>query len=154
MRILEDHSKAEIEEMAESLQVVLENDPAVQFCCELLSRLHLWDDLVDGQERSTEHINETFVWFLSMRENPFFLRYESHLMPLLYSCILQWTDANVIEGKKEESQYHKAYMLRAFIYQIWAYCAFLLKGYDGYQKLQGVMQEFYQEEFDQYVKDL
>ena len=153
MKIFDDEVK---EEMADSLLTLFKgNADAVMFCMELLWVYHLWDDLIDqDKERTKDDINQAFfMLFDKLRRNVFFRQYENELYPLITSSILQWMDSNELEKKGELSDLRKAYMLRAFIYQIWCYCAYLIGGFDYYKEVGPVMQTIYVEEFDEYIKE-
>jgi hypothetical protein len=139
------------EETAEALLGVLQgNHDAVMFCMELLYVYHYWDDQVDGDKRDPEDANTVFlILFDKFKRNPFYNHYRNELDVLIMSSILQWLDANELEKKGELSDLRKAYMLRAFIIQIWGYCAYLLGGIDYYRTIN--MQDLYEEDFDRYI---
>ena len=153
MNIYDDEVK---QEMAESLlPLLLDNVDAVMFCMELLYVYHLWDDLVDmDRERSAEDVNKAFsIVLMEFRRNPFYAANRYDLDPLITLSILQWHDSNVLEAHGEESGLRKAFMLRAYIYQIWAYCAYLVGGLDHYREVGPLIQSMYQEEYDEYKKE-
>jgi hypothetical protein len=103
---------------------------AVALCLDLLAVAHTWDDLVDGDKPvSPAEINAVFKRLLiDIPRNPFYRACQDELMPLLQNVFLQWQAANVFEA--ERSNLPKAYMLRAGIYQIFAYVAWLIGGDD------------------------
>ena len=153
MNLFDDEVK---EDMADALLQFLQGDTeAVSFCMELLWVYHLWDDLYDGdKDRTQDDINAAFFRvFHRLRTNTFFRQYQDELYPLITSSILQWMDSNALEQQGDRHELHKAYMLRAFIYQIWNYCAFLIGGFDYYKEVGPVMQKIYIEPFEDYVKE-
>ena len=142
------------EEFFDFMMELTDDVEASQFCVELLYVFHKWDDFVDGDPVNSEDANQAFfLVFSKFQGNTFFRTYEKDLQPLILSSILQWFDANAIEKKGEPDELRKAYMLRANIYQIWAYCVFLLKGYDFYIGMDGLMQTIYNEKYDDYIKE-
>lgn len=145
------------EETADSLLELMKGDvDAVMFCMELLYTYHVWDDLVDKDKpRTSEEISQAFFFSLSnFNHNPFYLRYQSRLIPLIESSILQWLDSNELEKSGDEQDLHKAYMLRAFIIQIWGYCVFLVGGIDHYRSVGSLVQSLYCEVFNDYVEEM
>lgn len=152
MNIFNDDVKKEV---ADFLLKVFDDPEAVKFCMELLYVFHLWDDLYDqDKERSKDDINQGFVILLDrLRRNSFFRVHQNDLYPLIMSSVLQWHDANIFEDEGEYENLRKSYMLRANIYQIWAYCAFLLKGYDFYKGLRGAFSRLYDEDYEMYLEE-
>lgn len=155
MNIFEDDEAVKTE-TADSLLVLFKQDQnAVNFCMELLYVYHLWDDLVDGdKERSKESINHAFMSILTQfQRNPFYRHYQDDLLPLITSTILQWFDANQME-KGNLNDLRKAFMLRAAIIQVWAYCAYLIGGVDYYLEVGPTIQRMYEEDFDEFVGEM
>jgi hypothetical protein len=67
---------------------------------------HTYDDLVDRDKPVSPQALHTFVWRLlfELPLNPFFVKHQSVLRPLLMTGILNWIAANDMErsGSKEE----------------------------------------------------
>lgn len=141
------------EETAESLLEILGDSDAVMFCMQLLYAYHFWDDIYDGEKRSKDDLYQAFsITMIDIRRNPFYLRFQPQLDTLIASSFLQWMDANKLEESKEHL--NKAYMLRANIIQIWAYCAFLIGGMEHYKNVGVVIQKMYQEDFNEYCEEI
>lgn len=104
------------------------DESAVRYCLDLLTVAHAWDDLID-RDRAVEDVDGVFRRLLvDIPLNPFFQRFQAHLVPLAGSVILQWHAANALEAEPRGADRAKAYMLRAGIYQIFAYVAWLIGG--------------------------
>lgn len=78
--------------------VLLGRTDAVEFCTMLGELSQTWDDLIDGTFRELTDVNSAFLIALfGIRENSFFQRHESELVPLMKAAIHDWLDANVLE---------------------------------------------------------
>lgn len=69
----------------------------------------------------------------------------------MMSAILQWETANILEtGDKKDRD--KAYMLRASLYQIIHYCAYLIGGLQWANEVGPDIWRFYEEDIDTYLE--
>jgi hypothetical protein len=134
----------------ENLNELLGDMSAVEFCVLLFQISQLFDDIYDdgvSKDECLELIMKTMVYLPS---NNFYRTFQSQLQPLITSMFLQWMSANKIETQGIEGELEKSYMLRAFIYQIFHFCAILLnRDIDGelFQKMYGEKFEEYKREF-------
>ena len=147
----------EIERLRTHLAPVLRDEHAVQFCVQLLELIHVWDDLIDrDHEVDAVTINRTMLTALiDLPLNPFYHRHIQTLAPLLLNASLQWQDANSMEGPDApESDLNMAWMLRASVYQIFAFCAFLLGGMDYAREVGPTIRRMYGESLQQYREEM
>ena len=128
------------------------DEDAILFAQKLFAAAQIWDDIAD--EGATEEHNALSEWLLYGKSlNPFYARFRGQLDPVLYCMYAQWRDATVLEtASKEDCE--KAFMLRAGIYTVWSFMAYLLGGethakecgpeiYRSYgEKLEDVLKEF------------
>jgi hypothetical protein len=136
----------------EKLSPVLKGDQwALQYCIDVMFIAHLWDDLIDGDFRSKEDINEAFrIALIDIPKNPFYLAHIGDLRPLMMNVILQWQDANVLEkGNREDRA--KAFMLKASVLQLFNYCAYLVGGPAWAIEVGPDVRRFYVESIDDYI---
>jgi len=136
--------------LAEALSHYLEPD-AAKLCLELLYLANFYDDVYDG-DKPKDVYKALIIDMVSIRRNPFFLRFQGELTTLITSMTLQWIAANKLEENKEHLE--KAYMLRAGIYQVIAYCAFLSGGLDHYLECGDEIYKLYGETFENYSEEL
>lgn len=138
--------------LKEHLDLLLKDEFAVKYCCDLWLQLQLFDDIYDegvlDKESSLKLIQLSMV---EIPNNPFFVRFQPYLQPLQYSLFLQWVSANKEEDTK--GALHKAYMLRAFIFQIVHLCSSLLFGVEYAKENSQVFQELYGETFEEYQEE-
>lgn len=140
----------------EKLLYFLKGDrDALAFLVDLMYVVHLWDDLIDkDKDRSDFEINEAFrILMVDIPGNPFYIRFGSHLRPLLQNMILQWLDANVLE-KASDHDKHMAYMLRSSPLQVMNYCAFLIGGPVWYEDVGPNMRRIYEESLDDFMGEM
>lgn len=131
--------------LKENLSNFLQDDNATAFCMTLFDISQGFDDIYDeGQLSKKDTLKLISKTLIELPNNPFFCAYKHKLQPLLESYFLQWKSANAIESSRGDL--HKAYMLRAFIYQIFHYCAYIL-GRDVPEEL---FQDLYGETFKEY----
>ena len=140
-----------------SLFPLLKGDSeATTFCVDLMNICQVWDDLIDkDSEYTDDDINKTFQTLLfSLPMNSFYVAHQHELRPLIMNSILKWFDANEMEKGKEESDLHMSYMLRAEIYSIFCYVAFLIGGLN-YAKTVGVkIRRLYSEKLSEFIEEM
>ena len=136
--------------LAESLSHYLDPD-AVKLCLELLYLANFYDDVYDG-DKPKDVYKALMIDMVSIRRNPFYLRFQDELNTLITSMSLQWIAANKLEEGKEHLE--KSYMLRAGAYQIFAYCAFLCGGLDHYKNCGHEIYKLYGETFQDYSQEV
>ncbi len=129
---------------------------AIAFINSLVYVFHLWDDLIDkDKERSPQDISLAFeTCILGFNVNPFFRTYINELLPLITSCIMKWKDANVMELSDDDHQVNQAWMLRAGLYDIVHYCAFLVGGQGWIEQVGVDIRCFYQEKLGDFKKEM
>jgi len=69
----------------------------------MIKAIHLWDDLIDKDSKiEDEDINDVFTFLMvDMPLNPFYVRYQRDIAPMMNTIILKWHTANVFEKEKE-----------------------------------------------------
>ena len=92
---------------AELLRELLCGDEdAVAFYRHVANLSHTYDDLIDGDKAVSPPQVHAWVWtaLFELPLNPFFVRFEGTLRPLLMTGILNWIAANEMErsGSREE----------------------------------------------------
>jgi hypothetical protein len=127
---------------------------AVALCLDLLAVAHTWDDLVDGDKPvPPTEVNTVFKKLLiDIPRNPFYRAFQDQLMPLFQNVFLQWQAANVFEAEKTDLP--KAYMLRAGIYQVFAYVAWLIGGDDHAALVSPQVWRLYGEKLDAFEEEM
>lgn len=128
---------------------------AVKFCLDLWDISQVWDDLVDkDSDVPAEKISDAFTKAIfELTGNPFYVEHIMTFRPLIMDTILQWEDANSLEHSTDQAK-HMAYMLRAGIYNIFCYCAFLIVGHDAYRAMQGKMRLMYGETLQSFMEEM
>ena len=132
------------------------NTEATTFCVDLMNIYQVWDDLIDRDSEYTDSdVNKAFQTLLfSLPMNSFYVANQHELRPLIMNSILKWFDANEMEKGKEESDLNMSYMLRAEIYSIFCYVAFLVGGLN-YAKTVGVeIRRLYSEKLPEFIEEM
>ena len=131
------------------------NIDAMRLIIDIFDLIHIWDDLVDkDKERTSDEINNAFrIALIDIPLNPFYQRYQGHLIPLIMNCILQWEDANEME-KMGDSDKHQAFMLRASVIQLISYCAFLIGGMEWSRQVGTNIRKMYIEQLDKFMEEM
>jgi len=133
------------------------NQDAVDFCLLLWDIAQVWDDLVDrDNSRSMYEISKIFFdCLISLQRNLFYQKYQNHLIPLIANTILKWYDSEILEREKaSEDDLHKAYMLRAGLYDIFNYCAYLVGGFAWATAVGAQMRRMYAERYEEYREEI
>jgi hypothetical protein len=132
------------------------NTEATVFCVDLMNICQVWDDLIDRDVKYTDNdINRTFQTLLfSLPMNEFYVKYQNELRPLIMNSILKWFDANKMEQGKEESDLNMAYMLRAEIYSIFCYVAFLVGGINHAKEVGIEIRRIYGEKLPEFIEEM
>ncbi len=133
-------------------QWLKDDEMAITFCQDIIFIAHLWDDLIDHDERPAADVNHAFTAALiNIPQNPFYQAFQSDLRPVMLQAILQWQAANDMEnGSKQDRD--KAYMLRASILHIILHCAYLVGGVDWANRVSIDIYRFYNESIDTYYE--
>lgn len=137
----------------EQLMVLFEDVNASRYCSDLWLQLQLMDDVYDegkttSKEEALQLINLSLV---EIPNNPFYKAYYSQLNAFNHSIFLQWASANKMETEKRDLD--KAYMLRAFVVQVFHYVGALLKGTQFAFDNSDIFQALYGETFNDYVEE-
>lgn len=148
---------SEIEKLQAHLAPVLQDSDAMRFCLQLMDLIHIWDDLIDKDiEPDAETINRAMLTALvDLPLNPFYHKHVQALAPLLVNAFLQWQDANSMEVPgAPDSDLNMAWMLRASVYQIFAFCVFLAGGMDYARQVGPTVRRMYGEKLEQYKEEM
>ena len=141
----------------QTLKVFLKNDFwAIKLCLDVWDAFQIWDDMVDKTHDRTEFdINHSYrVFIVELSKNPFYLKHISDLMPIINLCIMQWTDANKLEKLEGEDYRNKAYMLRACIFNLFRYCAYLVGGHEWGDTIGPDIWNSYGETLEGFLKEM
>ena len=133
------------------------NHAACQYCLDLWDIAQVWDDLIDGDHVEGDEINKVMVKATSsLHTNPFFVQYASSLIPVQVSTFLQWRDATTIEldPERTEDDLAKCYMLRAGLYSLFAFVAFLVGGDEWAKQVGPQIRRHYGEKFSEYRQEM
>ena len=118
-----------------------------------------WDDLADG-DAAVSHgaLDDAFVRALTMLpRNPFWLRHQADLLPLLEAWILDWQTANVIERGQLDNQdmLRVAWVIRDSSAALIVACARIVGGWAWARAVSlEVRAWLHDEPFDRYVGGL
>jgi hypothetical protein len=137
--------------LRENLSNLLKNEEAVNFCCDVFDIAQGFDDIYDKDADKKGVYDLLWLTIFRLPHNQFFSTFRAQLDPLLMSLLLQWQSANVLEENKGDL--NKAYMLRAFFYQLCHFCAALLHGFAYAQEQSVNFQSLYGESFAEYSKE-
>lgn len=90
----------------------------------------MWDDLIDkDKEVKEDMIHHVFTeLIMKLPNNPFFIQHRAYLVPLLFSAIVSWRTANVLE-KGSRSERALSYTLRSVDLQILLGMIHIIKGH-------------------------
>lgn len=144
------------ENLKKNLEYCLKGDIwAVKLCIDLFEIAQVWDDLIDRDNNvNDDKINEAFIKALvELPSNPFYYEHIVELKTLVMNVILQWLDANVLEKGSFRDKI-MAYMLRAGIYQVFNYCAYLVGGIEWAKKIGPDMRRLYGETLKDFLKEM
>lgn len=148
---------AELERLQAHLSPIIRDADAMRFCLQLMDLIHVWDDLIDkDREVDDTTINRAMLTALvDIPLNPFYHRHIQTLAPLMLNAFLQWQDANSMEvSDAPDSDLNMAWMLRASVYQIFAFCAFLTGGMDYALRVGPTIRRMYGETLEQYKQEM
>jgi len=132
------------------------NLAAVKFCLDLTYILHLWDDLIDKDvERKPEEISYAFkLALIDLTDNPFYMKNLRELKPAIVDIILKWEDANILEKSRSNNDVAMAWMLRAELFQMFNYCAYLIGGWQWAKEVGPQMRRMYGEKLIDFLKEM
>jgi len=133
----------------ENLIQVLGDINAAKLCYDYFIIAQYWDDLIDrDNELSDIEIHDAFYTSLiTIPTNPFYLKNSHKILPILEITIYKWFQANKYE--KEKKELHKAYMLRAGLYDIFSACYIAIHGIGADFNIY----DLYGETFNEFIKE-
>ena len=115
-----------------ALERLLQGDlDAVRMVADLYQAMHCWDDLIDRDRAvSDEQINTAFWTVLcELPTNPFYLRHQQQLTPILRNILIDWIDSTTLEREFGGDGRAYAYGLRASLATLVSQCSWLIGGY-------------------------
>lgn len=140
------------------LAALLGDPAAVDFCMSLMGLIHAWDDLVDRDKPlEPQVINRAFLTALvDLPLNPFYHRHVQALAPVLINAFLQWRDANTMEQAEipTEKDLNLAFVLRASVFQVFVFCAFLIGGIELSREIGPDIRRLYVEHLEEYKEEI
>ena len=130
------------------------HEAAKSLSFEILELVHIWDDLYDQDNpASPEDVNKAFFSAIyGLQNNPIWKACD--LNTHMLNVIFRWHDANVLEQSKDEEDWHKAYMLRAGVYDLFVIIAFHLLGQEWARKIGPMVRRFYSETLSDFVEEV
>lgn len=118
----------------------------------------VWDDCVDGDRVLTrEAVDGAFIRALcSLPRNPFWLRHQADLLPLLEAWIMDWQTATTIEQRaaRDASLLPVAWLIRDSSAGLIVACARVIGGWEWAQTVAlEVRAALHDEPFDDYARE-
>ena len=132
------------------------NTDATVLCVDLMNICQVWDDLVDrDKEYTDDDINRTFQTMLfRLPLNKFYDKNQDELRPVIMNAILKWFDSNEMEKEAKTEDLHMTYMLRAEIYSIFCYVAFLVGGLEYAKTVGPQIRRIYNEKLPEFIEEM
>jgi len=129
---------------------------AIKLCMDVWDLFQVWDDLVDKtHDRTEQEITRSFrTLMVELPKNPFYREYAVEITTILNLCVMQWTDANKLERAKGGDHRNKAYVLRACIFNLYRYCAYLVGGQEWADSIGPVIWDSYGETLEGFLKEM
>lgn len=131
---------------------------AVAYCSMMVEVVSLWDDLIDGDDRSEKDINQVFrLLVFDIPMNPFFSAYKHILCPIHLSVYRAWDDANTMErapGPNVNADLEKTFMLRAHLYDLFVMVAYLVGGDEWAETIGPSIRRTYSERLNDYIEEV
>jgi hypothetical protein len=134
----------------------LGNTEAISFCLGIVKSAHLWDDLIDKDNDYTDkEVHDVFSFLMfEMPSNPFYIRHQRELSPIMMSILLKWHTANIFEKERQEGDINKAFVLRAELYQLFVICAVLTGGREWGIEVSPTIWRSYGELFEDFKQEI
>lgn len=128
---------------------------AINYALAIWDLAQMWDDLID-EYPTDKAINKAMLFAsTTLPALPFMRAHADKLCALQTSTFLEWQDANVIEKNPELHEHlPKAYMLRAGIYSIFSYVAYLVGGFEWASEMGPEIRAFYGETLEQFTEEI
>lgn len=113
-----------------------------------------WDDLVDGDEISTDEVNRCFVNCLFVLPTNPIVQQMPELPHHIYNVFLRWRDSTWLEqNEPTDDNLNKCYMLRAGFYDIFVLIAAKIYGDDYAREVGPTVRKFYGETLDDFKQE-
>ena len=146
---------AEEQDLMRNLLHLLGNQDAVKFCLDLAMVIHAHDDLIDkDKERTNEDFNRAFTAMMfDMPNNPFYMAYGHQLRPIILSMIMKWKVANEFESGTNGHHKRMAWMLRADVFNVFHYCAYLIGGHEFAEEVGPSIWALYGESLSDFLEE-
>jgi hypothetical protein len=149
--------KVSLESFRAFFEEIFKGDLAsIKFCLDLLEVAHVWDDLVDKDNRLTSgEINRVFITAIFGLQN-YPLWFSAGLNHLVLNSFLKWRDANEIENNplSSDDDLSKSYMLRAGLYDVFAVIAYHLYGDEWAREVGPKIRLLYGEKLKDYILEM
>jgi hypothetical protein len=100
---------------------------AVVWLLDMWNLIQVLDDVADGDEIDRPNLDAAiFASLVGMPSNPFFQKYQAHLLPALTQMVLKWMASDIAE--REGCADERSYMWRAGFYDVVLMVATLVHG--------------------------
>lgn len=131
------------------------NAEACTLAMNIISVLHIWDDLIDKDKSLTdEEINGAFLTALVSIGGS--TLWTPDIAANMFNVYLRWHDANVIEKRKQatDNELAKAWMLRAGCYDLFVLLAVKLYGLDWGNHIGPIVRDWYGETLEDFIEEV
>jgi len=126
---------------------------AIRYCMCVWRVCHFWDDIIDGDPVTKQEANEAMSSaMVEINRNPFFKNNIDVLNGVVSLIVANWHVANEYEAAKHHLE--KAYMLRAYLYNLPIICAFIIDGQPWANQVAKVAWESYGETFQSFIEEI
>lgn len=119
----------------------------------VLEAVHLWDDLIDGDEIDNRDVNRVFLkLFTVLAPHPL---WDRELSGLMYSVYLRWQEANTFECDPDATDHElsQAWMLRAGVYDIFILLAAKRFGTEWAEAIGPEVRRAYGEQLNSFIEE-
>lgn len=120
----------------------------------VLEAVHLWDDLIDGDEVNPGDVNRVFLrLFTVLAPHPL---WDRELSGLMYSVYLRWQEANTFERDADATDHElsQAWMLRAGVYDIFILLAAKRFGTEWAESIGPDVRRAYGEPLNSFIEEI
>lgn len=116
---------------------------------------HLWDDLVDGESRSEDDINNAFMFCLvHIPANKLYRTYQVQLAPLIHTAVVGYMTATKMEKSGDMHQVEIAHGLRYAVAQVAVFMVVLTNTHErALEILPELWKQMMPERWEEYSKE-
>ena len=131
------------------LRLTNNNEPAWEFVERFANWAHQVDDLIDGDKpvSDAELIEMQLGWMMTLSANPFYLKNQAFLLPIIIMSCNTWLDSNKWEKSVQPVKRCHSDVLKSQYHEVIFACVYLCGGWQSLREFTSLHREYQKDNY-------